>query len=553
MPDTFARLIVRDAGGNAREVDVAHTPFTLGRQSDNDLVLLDSRISRRHARIIRGRNGYVIEDSGSRHGTFVNGERVISHPLKSGDQIGLGLADAYMLSFVTEQAVLPELLEKLEKAAESPAPQLQHLGLLLQMAQRLHSAPALEEVLMTLVDSALELSDAERGLLFLRDEGGELRLRLARGKGEVHLPLDLADYSRGVVQRVAEMGREEVLLEEERTGRAAQETGIVQVGVRGVVALPLQKLPLMEMGSETIQQTAPELLGVLYLESRSRATSLTGLDRQVLQTLAVEGATVIENARLFRLMREQERIQHQLSLARTIQESLLPRHLPESDYFDLESATMPCQTVGGDYYDIIRLPNERFGLEVADVSGKGLPAAMLAASLQGAFAAVASGDPDLGELFRGVNEFLCERTPPDMFATIFYGVLDRSGRFNFVNAGHVPPLVVRANGTVHRLDSSNFPVGFFPKITFAVDSVQLGQGDLLLIFSDGVTEAEGATGELLGEVRLKTLLEGCSAGSVHDVWAKVVAAVQDFVGPAPQSDDLTLTVLRFGRCGAEAN
>jgi sigma-B regulation protein RsbU (phosphoserine phosphatase) len=214
---------------------------------------------------------------------------------------------------------------------------------------------------------------------------------------------------------------------------------------------------------------------------------------------------------------------------------------------------MPCQTVGGDYYDIIRLPNERFGLEVADVSGKGLTAAMLAASLQGAFAAVASADPDLGELFRGVNEFLCERTPPDMFATIFYGVLDRSGRFNFVNAGHVPPLVVRANGTVHRLDSSNFPVGFFPKITFEVDSVQLGQGDLLLIFSDGVTEAHGATGELLGEARLKTLLEGCRAGSVHDVWAKVVAAVQDFVGPAPQSDDLTLTVLRFGRCRAEAN
>ena len=546
MPGNLARLVVRDASGNAREVEIARTPFTMGRQSDNDLVLLDSRISRRHARIIIGPTGYVIEDAGSRHGIFVNGERIVSHPLKSGDQINLGLADVYTLSFMADQAVLPGLLEKLEKATDSPAPQLQHLGLLLQMAQRLHSAPALEEVLTTLVDSALQLSDAERGLLFLRDDTGELRLRLARGKDGVHLSLDLTDYSRVVVERVAKVGREEVMLEEEMTGRAAQETGIIQVGLRGVVAVPLQKLPMMEMGGETIQQTAPELLGVLYLDSRSRATSLTGLDRQVLQTLAVEGATVIENARLFRMSREQERIQQQLDVARNIQQGLLPRHLPQSDYFELEAATMPCQTVGGDYYDVIQLPGHRFGFAVADVSGKGLPAAMLAASLQGAFAAVASGDPDLAELFRRVNEFLCERTPADMFATIFYGVLDPSGLFRFVNAGHVPPLLVRADCAVNRLEPSGFPVGFFPEATFAVDTVQLKCGDLLLIFSDGVTEAHDAGDELLGEARLKELLEPCAGQASREVWAKVVAAVQDFVGAAPQSDDLTLTVLRFG-------
>lgn len=546
MPANVARLVVRDASGNAREVEIARTPFTMGRQSDNDLVLLDSRISRRHARIIIGPTGYVIEDAGSRHGIFVNGERVVSHPLKSGDQINLGLADVYLLSFMADQAVLPGLLEKLEKATDSPAPQLQHLGLLLQMAQRLHSAPALEEVLTTLVDSALQLSDAERGLLFLRDDTGELRLRLARGKDGVHLSLDLTDYSRAVVERVAKVGREEVMLEEEMTGRAAQETGIIQVGLRGVVAVPLQKLPMMEMGGETIQQTAPELLGVLYLDSRSRATSLTGLDRQVLQTLAVEGATVIENARLFRMSREQERIQQQLDVARNIQQGLLPRRLPQSDYFELEAATMPCQTVGGDYYDVVQLPGNRFGFAVADVSGKGLPAAMLAASLQGAFAAVAAGDPDLAELFRRVNEFLCERTPADMFATIFYGVLDPSGLFRFVNAGHVPPLLVRADCAVNRLEPSGFPVGFFPEATFEVDSVQLKGGDLLLIFSDGVTEAHDAEDELLGEARLKELLEPCAGQLPREVWAKVVAAVQDFVGAAPQSDDLTLAVLRFG-------
>jgi serine phosphatase RsbU (regulator of sigma subunit)/pSer/pThr/pTyr-binding forkhead associated (FHA) protein len=546
MVGSLPRLLVRDASGNEREVEVSRVPFTMGRQSDNDLVLLDSRISRHHAKLFQDERGHLIEDTGSRHGTFVNNERITSCQLKSGDHISLGVTDAYQLTFVENRVALPQLLEQMGKVKESPAPQLQHLGLLLQMAQMLNRAPALEEVLTMLVDSAIQLTDAERGMLFLLDDTGELRLRLARGRGGVYIRTGLDNYSHAAIQRVVESGREEVVLEEEVTGRAANETAIVQGGVRGVVAVPLQKHPMMEMSGETITATAPELLGVLYLDSRSRATSLTGLDRQVLQTFAVEGATVIENARLFRITREQERMQYQFSLARNIQQGLLPRELPKSDFFQMHAITMPCQTVGGDYYDVIHLPGERYGLTVADVSGKGLPAAMLAAMLQGAFAAVAAGDPSLEELFGRVNDFLCERTPAEMFATIFYGVLDRFGRFNFVNAGHVTPLVARANGVVNRLDSSNFPLGFFPGIPFKVESIQLEYGDHLLIFSDGVTEAQDADDELYGETRLKEFLEGCTSQAASDLCGKVIAAVQDFVGAAPQADDLTLTVLRFG-------
>jgi sigma-B regulation protein RsbU (phosphoserine phosphatase) len=546
MAGTLPQLVVREATGTEREVEITHTPFTLGRQSDNDLVLLDNRISRRHARILRDVHGYLLEDVESRHGTFLNGERITSCALSSGDQISLGVSDAYQIFFATEQAVLPKLLAEIGKVKESPVPQLQHLGLLLQMAQMLNRAAALEEVLSTLVDSGVQLADAERGLLFLRDEGGELRLRLARGRGGVHLAPTLTDYSREVLERVAKTGREEVTLEEEATGRAPYETGIIRGAVRGVVALPLQKLPMMEMGSETMHQTAPELLGVLYLDNRARPTALTGLDRQVLQTLAFEGATIIENARLFRLARDQERMRHQLALARNIQQGLLPRELPKSDYFELRALSVPCQTVGGDYYDVVRLPRDRFGFTVADVSGKGLPAAILAATLQGAFVAVATGDPDPGDLFRRVNDFLCERTPPEMFATIFYGVLDQYGEFTFVNGGHAAPLVVRNSGVVGRLDSANFPLGLFSGATFASDHVQLEYGEHVLIFSDGVTEAQNADDELFGETRLKALLEECAGQSTQVICDKVVAAVRDFVGAAPQADDLTLAVLRFG-------
>ena len=544
MPEGLPRLLVRDAGGNEREVELVRTPFTLGRQSDNDLVLLDSRISRHHAQILQNDEGYAIEDMGSRHGTYVNNERVTTVQLKTGDQISLGVVDSYQLSFVGEQVVLPQLLEKIGKAAESPAPQLKHLGLLLQMAQMLHRAPALEEVLTMLLDSAIQLTDAERGLLFLVEEGGELRLSLARGRGGNYLKTDTLEYSRSAVGRVMKSGREEVLLEEEMTGRATHDTAIITGGVRGLVVVPLQKHPMMEMTGETIVQTAPEIVGVLYLDSRTRATSLTGLDRQVLQTFAVEGATVIENARLFRLTREQERIQYQFSVARDIQQGLLPRELPRSDYFELQAVTMPCQTVGGDYYDVINLGQDRLGVTVADVSGKGLPAAMMAAMLQGAFAAVAAGDPELKDLFKRVNTFVCARTPTEMYATIFYGVLTRDGKFGFVNAGHNSPFVLRANGTVDYLESSNFPLGLFDTADFKVESAQLQPGDQVLIFSDGVPEAQDVNHELFGEARLKEYLE--KLGNETAVCSKVVDAVQSFVGSAPQADDLTLVVLRYG-------
>ncbi len=359
--------------------------------------------------------------------------------------------------------MLPSLLEKFEKAAErSSAPQLHHLGMLLQMAQMMLRAPALEEVLVTLLDSAIQLTNAERGLLFLKEGKDEVELRLARGKGGIYLSPEVSDFSRAVVKRVTASGQEEVILEDESSGRTPMETGIIRTGTRGIVAVPLQKLQMADAAGETFVGKVPEMLGLLYLDTRSQAAALTGLDRQVLQTLAVEGSTVIENARLFRLARDQERIQHEMFLARNIQQGLLPRELPQSDYFQVLSVTTPTEAVGGDYYDVVELPDGRFGFALADVSGKGLPASLMAASLQGAFGAVAAGAPDLGELFRRVNDYLCDRTPPEMFATLLYAVLDRQGGFEFVNAGHIPPLIVRAQGGVDRVESSNFPVGLFP-------------------------------------------------------------------------------------------
>jgi len=202
--------------------------------------------------------------------------------------------------------------------------------------------------------------------------------------------------------------------------------------------------------------------------------------------------------------------------------------------------------VGGDYYDVVMLPGGRCGLTVADVSGKGLPAAMMSVMMQGAFDAVAAGDPDLEDLFHRVNDYLCERTPSEMYATLFYGVLDPSGRFDFVNAAHPAPVVVRSSGEVVLLGSSNFPIGMFPGAKFSRNSVELQPDDKVAIFSDGVTEAQNTSREFYGETRLKEFLMGCAALPVEQLCERIVEVVENFAGLAPQADDITVLMVHYG-------
>lgn len=546
MPSNLARLVVRDPAGGEREVEISQTPFTMGRQGDNDLVLLDHRVSRRHARVIHDGRGYVLEDADSRHGTYVNGERIEQHLLKDGDRIGLGLMGAYRLTFRSEEADIASLLEEIEKTPESPAPRLQHLNLLLQLAQMLHRAAALDEILTTVVDSALQLFAADRGLLFLMNDAGEPVLRLARTRESSAEP-SAADLPLDVVRRVIETRREEVILENLADGRTAYETAVLSSGQRAILALPLQKFSLPDAGGETLRHAAPQLLGVLYLESACQTAAITRLDRQALDTLAVESAMIIENAQLLRAAREQERNRHDMALARSIQQSVLPRALPEASYFRLHAITTPSRIVGGDYYDALPLPGGRVGLTVADVSGKGLPAAMMSMTLQGAFSTLASADLPLEELFRRINQFLCDRTPPEMYATLFYGILDSEGMLQYVNAGHVPPMVARAGGTVEVLNSPNFPLGMFEKAMFDVSGTRLHPGEEILVFSDGLTEAQNEALELLGEARVQEVLAACASRNAEpqEVCARLVQAVDSFVGSAPQADDVTVAMLQF--------
>ena len=283
----------------------------------------------------------------------------------------------------------------------------------------------------------------------------------------------------------------------------------------------------------------------MYLDSRAPSSAFSALDREVLRTLAREAATVVENARLFAASRAKARLDHEIEIASQIQQKLLPKTLPNLPNVAVAGSTIACYSVGGDCFDVIELDGNRHGFFVGDVSGKGISAALLATLLQGVFFTTATMDIPLPGIFSRVNRYLCERSGDDRYATVFYGVLDAAGRFEYVNAGHVPPIVRRRSGAAEALGSTNFPVGMFPEADYESAEVNLEPGEFLVIYTDGVSEAANVSAELFEEARLRQIVEDFKGGTVGELAEMIRNGVKAFTAGAPQSDDVTILVVGY--------
>lgn len=541
------RLVVIDPGGTRREVPISPLPFRIGRQAGNELLLRDTRISRHQAQILAANGALVLEDLGSRHGTFVNGQKILRHTLAPNDAIDFGMQDSFRLIFVGEGASLEELLEKVE----SPAPahtgsrELYHLGVLLEVARTLGTGLSLEDILTTVVDAAIRLTRTERGVLLLGCTPQELQPAVARTaqQGTI-LPAQL-QISRGVLRRVVEMRHELVVSDAgEETAMAGQDS-VARLQLHTIVAIPVEKLPLIDSLDATITTCQGELLGVLYLDSHAPSSAFSELDREVLRTLAREAATVIENARLFAASRAKARLDHELEIASQIQRQLTPQFFPESPEIVVAGSTLACQSVGGDCIDVVPLSDGRHGFFVGDVAGKGISAAMLAMLLQGMLFTTATLDIPPEEVVNRINHYLCARSFGERYATMFYAVLHPAGKLDFVNAGHVPPLVRRRAGGLEVLSAGNVPVGIFDEAQFLAGSALLEPGDFLVIYSDGVSEASNLQGELFEEARLRKILEEFKGETAGGLLRAIQEGMKAFTQSAPQADDITLLVAQY--------
>jgi serine phosphatase RsbU (regulator of sigma subunit) len=528
------RLQVRDSLGQ-RIIPIDKPIFTIGRRSNSDLPLTDSEVSREHAEIADVDGRYVVRDRGSRYGTFVNGAQVSKEQaLSHGDCIRLGRGSGIEVRFLIGDEATPS-------AEGSAIGGFRQVAALLDALQALGGARVLDEVLALVLDTAIDVTAAERGFIMLAGADGHLELKLARIRGKVSLSGGRFDTSRKIPEKVFESGQEMIVADLRDGDLAGVHQGTLALGIRHVLCVPLRIVRYVDRAD---QQADSRAIGVLYLDSREKGTLLSHATRAALATLAVEAAGAIENARLYRETLEKARIEEELRIASQIQRALLPLPRKRGAFFDAAGTSVPCRQIGGDFFDYIELPDGQFAFALGDVAGKGAPAALLTAVLQGIFAGHVSTMKEPGETMARVNHALLARAVEARFATAFLGVLGPDGRLVYCNAGHNPPFVFGSGG-VRRLTAGGLVLGLFPNPSYDQEALQLARGDTIVVFSDGVSEALSASGEEFGDDRISGAVGAMLTEEPQTVLDTLLGAVKRFAGDAPQNDDITAMVLRF--------
>jgi len=431
-------------------------------------------------------------------------------------------------------------------SSESTGGGLRKLNMLLEATSLLHSQLPLDSVLAKMIDHAIAVTDADRGLLEEAVEGKleNMRVRLARRSGGQRLPPESMTPSKTAIQLAMKQQAAvitEDLAQAEMNLQAA--ASIVAQGLRAVVVIPLYASARAVTDASSTDVRRGDFLGVLYLDSK-RPTAFSKLDRQILDALAADAASILDNARLVERERERQRLEQEIGIARDIQQALLPKNLREYPHLAVSGVNFPCLSVGGDYYDVFPLDEKRTAFLLADVSGKGLGAALVTTMLQGALSGMSLGT-DPARTLNHVNRFLCDHVEVGRYATMFFGILEENGKLEYINAGHPSPILLRKDAVEEAFTEGSFPVGLVPEAEFTTATLQLEPDDTLVLFSDGVTEAMDPEEELYGVGRLRAVLQGKKELPLDEIQKTVLESVENFARGARQADDLTILVVRY--------
>lgn len=585
-------LTITTADGQSFKRALDREILTIGRSSKNDLSLAaDLSLSRFHAEIRREGEHFLVRDVGSRNGTNVNGAPVLQPvPIRPGDRITLGettilfgegdspsvvIDDTPVGQETTTYTIsVDEVITRSSVFAPSsdvkatvdgdrqrrpspsspegaPAPPRQptvHAGLdatqlsadqgggdrtlavLTRAGMELINHRPYDEILDVIMDLVFEAMPAERGFLMLL-EGEEQEM--------VHKAVrDLTKSSGGAIslsRSIANMviqNRQSVLTSDAQSDeRFKMRESVVLQGIRSAMCVPLWN--------------NKEVTGLVYVDTVNSTKPFGPEDLRLLTLLANVAAVKLENAQLVETALERERLENEIAQAADIQRRLLPHSVPQIPGYELFGEADACRAVGGDYYDFVGLRGGSLGVVIGDVSGKGMAAALLMASMQAVFRTVADVEAPPSQMVSSLNRHLIRSANPNKFASFFMGALKpETGELTYVNAGHNPPVLVRAGGEVERLPAGGVVLGVFEDAPFEERVVMLNQGDLLVLYSDGVTEQVDPEDEEFGEQRLIDTVRTSRSRPASEIHAAVLDALKEFMGEAPQYDDATLVVIR---------
>jgi sigma-B regulation protein RsbU (phosphoserine phosphatase) len=530
-------------GNEQRSIVLNHTPFTIGRRVDKDLVIPDPRVSRDHALITSENGEFFVVDQGSKLGTYLNGERVQRKKLQRNDRLEFGVRDvAYIIFHPMHQTsnTAREFLSQISGIQISTeATDLEKLTLFLEAARKLNTIGVLDEILVTLIDATLKLTRAERGYIFLRDEDGNLRLAAGRNhKGEPLL--DDKTISHSILEEALRSNSEFLITDTSQSLDLAGRHSIVAYDLRMVICMPLRKPQVQTTRGPQAPGAAPvsaEVMGGLYVDSRFATRDISSVSNDILRAIATEAAQLIENARLVQAEEAARRYQQELAIATSMQQSLMAVTIPEVPFAKLRGRNLSCKEIGGDFFDAINT-EEGLAVVLADVSGKGVPAALLASMLQGMVYSHLIAGMSLPDIVAAVNRFFTQKHLGEKYATVIIARINREGEMEYVNCGHLPPLLI-SDHQVKRPEHGNLPVGLLADATYESDYCKLKPGDRVVLVTDGVTEAENARGDFFDTERLEAV--AAKGSSLDDVFA----ALANFCGGTPLGDDCTVVELVY--------
>jgi serine phosphatase RsbU (regulator of sigma subunit) len=401
-----------------------------------------------------------------------------------------------------------------------------------------------------MLDYAIVITHADRAMLLEPDPSGTLQVKIARGRDGKGLPPEAMNPSRSVLRSAIEL--ESAVVNEDLNladlNLQSAQSVMVQL-LRSSVVIPLYGTPRKQAYPLT-ETSGRQLLGAVYLDSK-RVAMFSTLDRKILDALGAQAGSILEKARLIEQERERQRLEQELNIAREIQQALVPQGLLDYPHLSITGIHRPCHEVGGDYFDVCPLSDGRIAVLIADVAGKGLGAALLTTFLQGALSGMTLG-VDPVDVFNHLNRFLCDRAAVGRYATMFFGLLETNGILEFVRAGHPSPFLLRQGKVTELYSTGSFPIGLVEEARFTSTRMQLEPGDTLLLYTDGVTEAENRARDLFDEEGLKEAFRLHHDSSLKGIQDGIFGAIEKFMDGATQSDDVTLLLVRYRGPGVDS-